>query len=225
MLGNNPARNMSAGLVLHGYWRSSAAYRVRIALNLKGLAYQQATVDLRARAHKAAAYRGIAPHGLVPTLVYDEMALIQSPAILEWLDESYPEPPLLPAGIDARGVVRAMAAIVACDIHPLNNLRVLITLRKSYGLNEAAVSSWIADWIHEGFTALEGLVAQHCGRFCFGDTATIADCTLVPQLYSAARFGVDLTPYPYLVAVGQRAGNVPAFAAARPDVQPDADRP
>ncbi len=216
---------MSDSLVLHGYWRSSAAYRLRIALNLKGLDYEQVTHDLRTGAQKAPAYLDIAPHGLVPALVHGDKSLIQSPAILEWLNERYPQPALLPGDVDARAIVRAMAAIIMCDIHPLNNLRVLNVLRDNFGSDQTAITGWIATWVGEGFAALETLVARHGEGFCFGAAPTMADCALIPQLYSAQRFAVDLARYPALVAVGQRAGTNPAFAAAHPDRQPDADLP
>ena len=216
---------MSANLILHGYWRSSAAYRVRIALNLKGLAYDQIYHDLRTGAQHAAEYRAIAPHGLVPALIDEGHAFIQSPAILEWLEDRHPLPALLPTDINARAIVRSMVAIVACDTHPLNNLRVLDKLRGTFGADADTIARWIAGWITEGFSALEQLVRRHGEGFSFGAAPTLADCTLVPQLYSAERFGVDLSPYAALVAVGEAARALPAFIAAHPDRQPDADRP
>lgn len=210
--------------VLHGYWRSGTSYRVRIALNLKGLAHDQATLDLRTGAQREDAYRALNPQGLVPALETDGTVLTQSPAILEWLDERYPDPRLLPEGAEDRAVVRAMAALIACDIHPLNNLRVLDALRADFGADGPAVNRWIARWIGDGFAALEVMIARHGRGFAWGDAPTIADCCLVPQIYSAERFGVDLSPYPALVAAGERARAHPAFAAAHPDRQPDADR-
>jgi len=208
-------------VILHGYWRSSAAYRVRIALALKGLAYEQVCHDLRTGEHRAAAYRAVNLQGRVPALEADGRVLVQSPAILEWLEERYPDPPLLPAGAEDRAAVRAMCATVACDIHPLNNLAVLQALR-GMGADEAAVSAWIARWIGEGFAGVEPVVAA-CGRgFAWGDAPGLADCYLVPQVYNAERFGVDLSPYPALTAAVERARALPPFAAAHPDRQPDA---
>ncbi len=209
-------------MILHGYWRSSAAYRVRIALALKGVAYEQATHDLRTGAQGTADYRSLNPQALVPAIEADGDVLTQSPAILEWLDERYPSPALLPAGAGDRAIVRAMAATIACDIHPLNNLRVLQALRRDFGADEAAVNAWIARWIAEGFAALEIAIGRHGRGFAFGNTPTIADCCLVPQVYSAERFAVDLAPYPHLVAAAESARSLPAFQVAHPDRQPDA---
>jgi maleylpyruvate isomerase len=210
-------------LVLYGYWRSGAAYRTRIALNLKGLAYEQAPLDLRRAAHKADDYLRLNPQGLVPALATPEGVLIQSPAILEWLEETTPEPPLLPRDPHARARVRAMAAIVACDIHPLNNLRVLQALKGELGADEAKVSAWTAHWITTGFAALEPLIAEHGAGFAFGAAPTLADCFLIPQIYSAERFAVDLAPFPRIAEVGRLAADHPAFTAAHPSRQPDAD--
>lgn len=210
-------------LVLHNYWRSSASYRVRIALNLKGLDYAQVTHDLRTGAQRAPGYKALNPQGMVPALEADGAVLTQSPAILEWLEERYPAPALLPADADSRAVVRAMAALIACDIHPLNNLRVLSALRETFAATPEQVSGWIARWISDGFAALEDMIARHGGRFAFGDTPTLADCCLVPQVYSAERFGVDLAPYPRLRAAVEAALTLPAVATAHPARQPDAD--
>jgi maleylpyruvate isomerase len=211
-------------LTLHGYWRSSAAYRVRIALNLKGLAYAQSTHDLRQNAQRDPSYLALAPHGLVPALETEAGRLIESLAILEWLEETAPQPALLPADPQGRAMVRAMAALVACDIHPLHNLRVLRDLRTRFGADQEAVNGWAAHWIAQGFAGLEALIAAHGGGFAFGDAPTLADCCLVPQVYSAERFGVDLEPFPHIRGAAERASSLPAVQAAHPDRQPDADR-
>lgn len=214
---------MIGPLRLHGYWRSTAAYRVRIGLNLKGLVYEQAPHDLRTGQQRDPGYLALAPQGLVPALETGGGVFPQSLAILEWLEERFPAPPLLPADPDQRAVVRCMAALVACDIHPLNNLRVLNALRADLHADPAQVEAWIARWIGEGFAALEQLVARHGGAFAFGDAPTLADCCLVPQVYSAERFSVDLTPYPRIRAAAARAAELAAVDAAHPARQPDAD--
>ena len=210
-------------ITLHSYWRSTAAYRVRIALNFKQLDYAQAPHDLRVGEHGAAAYAAVNPQKLIPALEVDGAVLTQSLAILEWLEEAYPEPPLLPATPAERAVVRAMALAIACDIHPLNNLRVLARLRADFGAGETAINHWIASWIADGFEAMETMIISHGGAFAYGDTPTMADCCLVPQVYSARRFNVDLAPYPRLVAAADRAAELNAFGAAHPSNQPDAD--
>jgi maleylpyruvate isomerase len=210
-------------LTLHGYWRSTAAYRVRIALNLKGAPYRQTAHDLRAGGQRDPAYLALAPQGLVPALDTGEAIMTQSLAILEWLEDVFPEPPLLPRRPDERAVVRAMAALVACDIHPLNNLRVLQALRSDLGADQTRIDAWIARWIADGFGALEGMIERHGGDFAFGDAPTVADCCLVPQVYSAERFNVDLGPYPRVRTAVERARALEAFAAAHPSRQPDAD--
>jgi maleylpyruvate isomerase len=209
-------------LILHAYWRSGTSYRTRIALNLKGLAYEVRPVDLRAGEQSADGYRRLAPQGLVPALEADGQVLIQSPAILEWLEETHPDPPLLPRDPAGRAVVRAMAAVIGCDIHPLNNLRVLRALKRDLGADDIALAAWEARWIGDGFAALETLIDRHGGLYCFGDSPTLADCYLAPQVYSAERFGVDLRPYALLRGVHARLGALPAVAAAHPDRQPDA---
>lgn len=212
-----------SGLLLHGYWRSGAAWRVRIALNLKEIAYRQATHDLRTSAQRGAAYLKIAPHGLVPAIEYEGRTIIESPAILEWLEARWPSPSLLPADPADAATVRAMAALIGCDIHPLNNLRVLDVLRADFAATPDQVQAWMSRWISLGFSALETLVARHGGTHALGDEPTLADCYLIPQLYSATRFGVDLSAFPCLVAAGEEAGKLPAFVAAHPHAQPDAD--
>lgn len=210
-------------MILHGYWRSGTSYRTRIALNLKGLAYEQRGIDLRQGDQKADAYLALNPQGLVPALEVDGAVLIQSPAILEWLEETHPTPPLLPADAAGRAQVRAMAAVVGCDIHPLNNLRVLKALREGFGADPGATDAWAARWITPGFDTLEALVARHGEGWCFGAAPTLADCYLIPQIYSAQRFNLDLAPWPRLRAVAAAADAHPAFLAAHPDRQPDAD--
>lgn len=210
-------------MILHGYWRSGASYRVRIALNLKGLTYEQAAHDLRQGQQKTPDYLALNPQGMVPALEVGGRVLIQSPAILEWLEETCPQPPLLPRDADDRAVVRAMSALIGCDIHPLNNLRVLTSLRRDLEADQATVDAWAARWIAPGFDALDALVARHGAGFSFGDGPTLADCYLIPQLYSARRFNVGTAAWPALEAVEARALAHPAFAAAHPDRQPDAD--
>jgi len=215
--------NESLPLRLHGYWRSTASYRVRIALAVKGISYEQLTHDLRMDAHRLPGYTALNPQGFVPALEVGDEVIPQSGAIIEWLEETYPDPPLLPADRTARAMVRSIAQIVACDIHPLNNLRVLRRLRGDLACNEAQVQAWIATWIVEGFEALETMIARHGGRFAFGDTVTMADCYILPQIYSAERFKVDLAPFPKLISVAREARADPAIAAAHPDRQPDSD--
>jgi len=210
-------------MILHGYWRSGAAYRTRIALELKGLSYDQHDLDLRTGAQKSEAFVAINPQGMVPALEIDGAVLTQSPAILEWLEETHPQPPLLPADPLDRARVRAMAALIGCDIHPLNNLRVSKALRETFGADQAAVDAWAARWIMPGFTALEALVARHGAGWCFGTAPTLADCYLIPQIYSARRFNVGLDAFPRLLDIEASAEQQPAFIAAHPDQQPDAD--
>lgn len=209
-------------LRLHDYWRSSAGYRVRIAIALKGVAVERVTHDLRTGAHSAPAYAALQPQRLVPVLEVDGQAVLQSYAIIEWLDETYPDPPLLPADPLARATARGMAALIACDIHPLNNLRVLNALRANLGADEAQVSAWIGRWTGAGFAALETLIERHGGAYAYGDTPGIVDCHLVPQVYSARRFAIDLTPYPRLMRAAGAAGALASVASAHPDEQEDA---
>ena len=209
-------------MILHGYWRSGAAYRVRIALALKGLPYEQQGHDLRTGAQKDPAYVALNPQGMVPALEVDGAVLSQSPAILEWLEEAHPAPALLPSDAICRAQVRAMAALIGCDIHPLNNLRVGKALREGFGADQAAVDAWAARWIVPGFEALEALVARQGQGWCYGDAPTLADCYLIPQIYSAGRFNVPLDAFPRLLAIDEAAKAHPAFVAAHPDNQPDA---
>ena len=211
---------------LHGYFRSSATYRVRIALNLKGLAAEAVVVDLRApaSAQHAPQFRALNPHGLIPVLTDGAHTLTQSLAIIEYLEETHPEPPLLPRAAAARAQVRSLALAVACDIHPLNNLRVLDYLRSPLGHDEAAISAWYAHWIAVGFTALEEQARRLSGddRHLYGTSVTLADVCLVPQMYNAQRFRCDLEPYPTLRAICAHLESLPAFARAAPQAQPDA---
>lgn len=209
---------------LHNFFRSGTSHRLRIALNLKGIEYEYVAVDLRTEEHLGAAFRALNPQALVPALVTGELTLTQSPAIIEWLEERYPNPPLLPAGADDRARVRALAAIVGCDIHPINNRRILEYLKKTLHCDEAAVEAWCGTWIQAGFDALEELLAadERRGAFCFGDAPTIADVYLVPQVESARRFKVDLEPYPRIVAIDRACAELDAFSRAAPAAQPDA---
>jgi maleylpyruvate isomerase len=209
---------------LYGFIRSGSSHRLRIALNLKGLPYELLTVDLRTEQHRGADYLALNPQGLVPALRHEGRVLIQSPAIIEWLEERYPQPPLLPTDADARAQVRALAAIVGCDIHPVNNRRILMALRQQFGADEAAIERWCAGWIEDGFRAYETLLAQDKarGRYSFGDAPTLADAYLIPQVESARRFKADLTPYPLIRAVDEACQQLDAFRRAAPAVQPDA---
>lgn len=218
-------RCRAAGTVitLHGYWRSTASYRVRIALGLKGIDYAQVAHDLRTGAQHRPDFVELSPQHLVPALETEGGVLTQSLAILEWLDEQWPTPPLLPDDPIGRATVRAMAQIVACDIHPISNLRVLNALRQRFAADEAQVAQWIADWIQTGFAALETLVGRHGGRFAYGDAPGMADCFLVPQLYAAERFEVDVSPFPRLLAAAEQAKQLDAFRQASPALQSDAD--
>lgn len=208
---------------LHGYWRSTASYRVRIALALKGVEFDQSPHDLRRGEQRSATFLSLAPQGLVPVLEVEDGTIPQSLAIMEWLEEQYPTPSLLPASSFDRAIVRGMTDLVACDIHPLNNLRVLEALRSDFGASDQQVMIWIARWIGDGFYALERLVERYGGDFTFGDAPTLADCALIPQIYSARRFGVNLLDFPRLMAIDDHAARLEAFVVARPDRQPDAD--
>jgi maleylpyruvate isomerase len=207
---------------LYGNWRSSAAYRARIALNLKGLAYESVPVNLRGGEQNGAGYRARNPEGLVPLLEDDELRLRQSLAIIEWLDETHPDPPLLPAEPAARAEVRAIALAIACDIHPLNNLRVLQYLERELGHGEDDRMRWYRHWIACGLGALEAQLEGRSGTFCHGERPTLADICLVPQMYNGRRYGCDLEPYPMLRRIDEHCRALPAFAAAAPERQPDA---
>jgi len=209
---------------LYGYFRSSAAYRTRIALNLKGLEYEYVPVHLSKGEQRAASYRALNAQELVPTLIDDRGIFTQSLAIIEYLDERYPEPPLLPKLPEARARVRAIALAIACDIHPLNNLRALQYLIGPLGATDGAKNAWYRHWIEVGLDALETQLAKDpaTGTFCYGDAPTLADICLVPQLANARRFAIPLEPYPTLVRIDANCGKLDAFAAASPDRQPDA---
>jgi maleylacetoacetate isomerase/maleylpyruvate isomerase len=212
-------------LVLHSMWRATAPYRVRIGLALKGLDYAYAAHDLAAGEARRAPYTDLNRQGLVPALETDDGVVTQSLAILEWLEETHPAPPLLPKSPRERAIVRAMAEIVACDIHPLNNLRVLQALAGlGHPMGGEAQMAWGQRWISAAFAALEPMVAEHGGGFAFGDAPSLADCCLIPQVWACSRFNVDLTPYPALGAVYANAQAHPAFQAAHPERQPDAPK-
>jgi maleylacetoacetate isomerase len=205
--------------ILYDYWRSSAAYRVRIALNLKGVDYESRPVNLAEGAQKSADYRALNPQGLVPMLEIDGHRLTQSLAIINYLDIRFPNQPLIPSAAAERAHVVAMAMAIACDIHPLNNLRVLKYLKGELGHSQEEVDVWYAHWISEGFPALEALAAPRAGDFLFGNGPTGADVCLVPQMYNARRFNVPLDAYPTLLRAEQNANRLEAFAAAHPDRQ------
>jgi maleylacetoacetate isomerase len=207
-------------MILYSYWRSSASYRVRIALALKRIDCEIRPVDLRSGAHRSPDYLRLNPQGLVPCLIDGDAVIGQSLAILEYLEEGYPEPALLPTQPAARAKVRAAAQVIVADIHPINNLRVLTYLITELGQSQHVVDDWITHWIDAGFQSLE-VIAK--APYLFGETVTMADLCLVPQIYNARRFGVDLTPYPRLLAIEGNLMALPAFDRARPENQPDAD--
>lgn len=210
---------------LYGYFRSSAAYRVRIALNLKGLAFDQTIVNLVKGEQREETNLARHPQGLVPTLETDDgVRLTQSLAICEYLDEQHPEPPLLPADAEGRARVRALAQLVACEIHPLNNLKVLKYLVHELKIDDDAKLAWYRHWIAEGFTALEARLANEAGtgQFCHGDSPTLADICLVPQVFNAERFECDLSAYPTIQRITDNCRALPAFRQAAPEAQPDA---
>ena len=202
-------------LVLHDYFRSSASFRVRIALNLKGLDYSRVEVSLIAGEQRSDAFLEQNAQGFVPMLVVDGEPIIQSMAIIDWLDRAYPEPRLIPEDAMPRAVALARAQVIASDIHPLNNLRVLKYLKRDLGLNEQTKDRWYRHWIVEGFDALEAMAGE--GRFLGGDTPGIADCCLIPQMYNARRFETPLDDYPRLVAIDAACMELDAFQRAHPD--------
>jgi maleylacetoacetate isomerase len=212
-------------LTLHTYFRSSAAFRVRCALNHKGIAYAPEIVWLPSDDQKSDAYLALNPQGLVPTLVDGELRLNQSLAIIEYLDETRPGPRLLPADAPGRARVRALSQLVACDIHPVNNLRILKYLKRVLGQEQPAIDAWYRHWIAEGLAALEADLARPgTGRYCHGDTVTMADCCLVPQIFNAKRFECPLEAFPETVRIFEALMALPAFDAAQPSKQPDAAR-
>ena len=210
---------------LYNFWRSGTSHRLRIALNLKGLSAEYLAVHLGKEEHLKDAFKAVNPQQLVPALALDNgEVLIQSPAIIEWLEETHPTPALLPAGASERARVRALAALVGCDIHPINNRRILEALRQQFKADEATVNAWCATWITAGFDAYEALLAADTqrGAFSFGHTPTVADCYLIPQVESARRFKVDLSRWPQISAIDQACGQLDAFQRAAPAAQPDA---
>jgi len=209
----------------YGYYRSSAAYRCRIAFNLKGVVPEFVPVHLRKDEQRRDDYLALNPQGLLPALETGGRLLTQSLAIIEWLDETHPDPPLLPKNAFDRAYIRSLALSIACDIHPLQNLRVLNELKSSFGQDQAGLDAWCRRWIEPGLAAFEATLAKSKtpGAFCFGTTPTLADICLLPQLYSAERFGVEIAGYPNLTRIKASCDAHPAFAAAHPSRQPDAE--
>jgi len=217
---------------LYNFWRSGTSHRTRIALNLKGISTEYLAVHLGKNAHLSDDFKTVNPQQLVPALVLDEAesgvaggyTLIQSPAIIEWLEEAYPTPALLPTDPFERATVRAMAAVVGCDVHPINNKRILDYLRQTFGADETAINAWCGTWIGAGFDALEALIAQPASevRYCFGNAPTLADVYLIPQVESARRFKVNLSRWPKIMAIDAHCATLAAFADAAPAKQPDA---
>ena len=212
-------------MILHGYYRSSASFRVRIALNLKGIGYESIAWHLRQGEQRSEAFGAINPQQLVPALDDAGVVLTQSLAIIEYLDETYPEPPLLPQGAAVRAHVRALAQLIACDIHPLDNLRVLKYLRSQFEADEAVIGAWYNHWIAVGFEAIEAVLTNDArtGRFCFGDAPGLADILLVPQVANAANYALDLTPFPTIGRIYDACMALDAFEQAHPRNQPDAE--
>jgi maleylacetoacetate isomerase len=210
---------------LYTYFRSSAAFRVRIALNLKGLAYQPVFVHLAKGQHREAQYTAVNAQALLPTLELDDgTRLVQSLAIIEWLDEKHPLPPLIPKDALARARVRALSYLVACEIHPLNNLRVLQHLKRALGQTQEQIDDWYRHWIADGLAKLEAdLGRPGTGKFCHGDSPSMADCCLVPQIFNAKRYNSDLSPYPKTMRVFENCMKLDAFERAQPSTQPDAE--
>ena len=210
---------------LYTFFRSSAAFRVRIALNLKGLAYEPQTISLPKGVHRSADFAKVNPQALVPTLVMDDgFHLAQSLAIIEYLEETHPRPPLLPKDPKQRARVRSLSDLIACEIHPLNNLRTLQHLRRALGQTEEQIKAWYCHWIADGLAKLEAELAQPgTGAFCQGDTPTMADCCLVPQIFNARRYDCDLAPYPTVMRIFDTCMKLEAFDRAQPSKQPDAE--
>jgi maleylacetoacetate isomerase len=211
---------------LYSYWRSTAAYRVRLALNVKGIAYETVSVSLLPgqAVHRQDEYRSRNPQMLVPYLEDGDFGVGQSQAILEYLEETSPATPLLPDSAKQRAAVRSFCNSICCDIHPLNNLRVLMYLKEELGVSDEQRNSWYANWIHEGFRAAEITAVEHAddGPFVFGETVSLADCCLIPQMYNARRFNVSLDDYPQLIAIDTHCNSLSEFAEAIPEGQPDA---
>lgn len=213
-------------IILHNYFRSSTSYRVRIALALKGLKYKYVAHHLRRGEHRSQAYLTVNPQGLVPAMVWtDGTVLIQSLAIIEFLEEMVPEPPLLPGSAQDRARIRMLSQMIACEIHPVNNLRILNALRSRYGAGDAEVADWFRHWVKETFEPLEKILASDArtGRFCHGDAPTMADICLVAQVANNVRFRVDMAPYPTISRIYDACMELPAFADAAPARQPDAE--
>jgi len=209
---------------LYTFFRSSAAFRMRIALNCKGVTYDSRAVNLPKDEHKLAGYLAVHPQGLVPALEDDGKVYVQSLAMMEYLEEAYPQPPLLPAGIEERAYVRAVAQIIACEIHPLNNLRTLRHVKKTYHLDDDGVNTWYRHWIAEGLGGLEVFLSSSnkSGKYCYRDQVTIADCCLVPQIFNAQRYQCNLVPYPVTMRIFDACMKLDAFIDAQPSRQPDA---